>query len=88
MMVAVVLQAEAVRGLDDVEPLRGGDLVGTNDRPDLVVEHLRRCPRQRSEPRGLQLDQEITYRDAERGGALPDFERGKSMDMDGRADSP
>ena len=58
MIVAVVLQADAMRGLDDRQPLRGRDLVGANDARDLVVEHFGRSARQRAEARVFQLGQE------------------------------
>jgi hypothetical protein len=44
-------QPHAVRGVVDLEPLAGRDLVGTDDRAHLVVEDLRGGTRQRREPR-------------------------------------
>ena len=71
-----------MRRLDHVEPLRGRELVGADDRAHLVVEDFGRGARQRAEARALQLGQELRDRDAERRRALRDLERRERMDMD------
>ena len=51
MIVAVVLQAELMRGSHDIEPLRGVQLVRADDRADLVVENLGGGAGQRAQAR-------------------------------------
>ena len=53
--------AEAMRGLDYLEPLCGGHLIGTDDGPHLIVEDLGRGPGHRSQSGTLELGQELAH---------------------------
>ena len=74
-MVAGGAEADAVRGLHHLEPLRGVDLVGAELGADLVVEDLGGGAGQRAEAGLLEAAQEGLERHAERRRALPDLER-------------
>ena len=68
------------------EPLLGVDLVGTDDRADLVVEDLRRGARQRREAGFLRQRQVLAEVHAEPAGAFGHLERGEPVDVDVRRD--
>src|SRR5207237_1679863 len=70
------------RRFHDLEPLPGFDLVGADHGADLVVEDLGCGAGQRTEPRRLQLAQEVGERAAESLGALPDLERREGVNVD------
>ncbi len=77
-------QADAVRRFHDLQPFGGLDLVGADDRADLVVEDLGGGAGQGAEPGVAQFAQEIGEAAAERLGALPHFEGREGMDMHAR----
>ncbi len=64
-----------MRRVVHLEPLRGRDLVGADDRAHLVVEDLGGRAGQRREPRVAQPREVVGQRQAERRRALPDLER-------------
>ena len=72
-------QPDAVGGVVHLEPLVGRDLVGADDRADLVVEDLGRRPGERAEPEVAEAREVVVEGEAERRGALPDLERGERM---------
>ena len=68
-------QAQRVRGANHIQPLRRVDLVGRNHCTNVVVEDLRRGPRQRAEPGILQRRQKRRDRHAERRRTLRYLQR-------------
>ena len=64
-----------MRRVVHLEPLRRRDLVGTDHRAYLVVEHLGRRSRQRRETGVAQAREIVGQRHAERRRSLPDLER-------------
>ena len=77
-------EAEPVRRVVHLEPLVGRHLVGADDAPHLVVEHLRGRSRQRGEALVAQPLQVVGERQAERRRALPDLERRERVHVDAR----
>ena len=75
-------EAQPVRRVVHLEPLVGRHLVGADDTSYLVVQHLRRRPRQRGEALVAQQLQVVGERQAERRRALPDLERRERVDVD------
>ena len=75
-------QPDAVRRVVDREPLRGRHLVGADDAPHLVVEHLGCRPGQRPEPEVAQVREVLLERQVERRRALPHLERRERVDVD------
>ena len=82
MIVMFESQPDLVGGAVGLEPLLGVDLVGAEDRPDLVVEDLGRGARQRAQPGVHQAAEVVGQRLAEALGALGDLERGEAVDVD------
>ena len=80
-MVAVVVEADAVRRFDDVQPFGGAELIRTDHGANLVVEDFRRRARQAAEPGIAQPFEELPHRDAERRRAMTHLERRECMDV-------
>ena len=78
------LEADAVRRLDDVEPLLRVDLVGADDGADFVVKDFCGGAGQGAESGFLQPLQQGGDRNAERFRALVDFQRREGMDVHAR----
>ena len=74
--------ADAVGGFHDLEPLVGVQLVGADDRADLVVQDLGGGPREGAESGVPEPEQVVAKRHVERRRALPDLERRKGVDVD------
>ena len=74
-------QADLVRRLVHRQPLLGRDLVRADHGPHLVVEDLRRRPRQRAQAERAQQLEVLLERKAQRLSALPDLERGEGVDV-------
>src|SRR5918998_2824428 len=66
-------QAQRVRYAHDLRPLGGVHLVGADDLAYLVLEDLRRRPRQRPQPRLLEQPEELFDGYAKRPGSLRDL---------------
>ena len=77
----VGVQADPVRHPVRLEPLLGVDLVGAQDRPDLVVEDLRRGAGQRRQPDVLQPAHVRLEVFAEPLGAFGHLEGGEPVDV-------
>ena len=73
----VASQADLVGDAMCLEPLVGGDLVRTQDRPDVVVEDLGRRAWQRRQSGILESGQVVRQRLVEPLGALGHLERGE-----------
>ena len=65
----------------DLQPLLGVDLVGADDRPDLVVEDLGGGAGQAGQAGRLQPQQVVAERLAEAAGALVDLQGGEAVDV-------
>ena len=72
---------DAVRRVVDGEPLRGRHLVGADDAPNLVVEHLGCRPGKRPEPEVSEVREVLLERQVERRRALPHLERRERVDV-------
>src|SRR5215472_1332394 len=75
-------QPECVRGLHDLEPLAGLDLVRADYRTNLVVEDLGGGTGQGTQPGGFQLAKEVGDRAPKRLRSLPDLKRRERVDVD------
>ena len=74
-------QAETMSDAMNLAPFLCRDLVGTDDRPDLVVEDLGRGSRQRREAGFLQLDRGSPRPDTRRLSPLRNLEGGERVDV-------
>ena len=71
-----------MRRVVHLEPLLGRHLVGADDRPHLVVEHLCGRAGQRAEPEVAEPLEVRAEVEPERRGALPDLERREGVHVD------
>ena len=74
-------KSEAVRGLHHFQPLVGIDLVGTQRRPDFVIEDFRRRAGQGAEPFITQHAEIRIERQAKRLCPLEDFQWREGVDV-------
>ena len=75
-------QPDPVRRLVHGEPLLRRDLVGADDAAHLVVEHLRRSSRQRTQAEVGEVREVLLERETERRRALPHLERRERVHVD------
>ena len=75
-------QADRVRSLDDVEPLRGRDLVGADDARTSSSRISAAVPGRLPSPAAFNSREECPHRDAERLRALKHLQRREGMDVD------
>ena len=74
-------ESNAVGSLHHLQPLAGVDLVRTDDGADLIVENFRRSARQRAEARRLEPLQIGGQVQVQGGGALPNLQGRKGVDV-------